>query len=343
MASHVNEAPDPNAPDLSDVTQIDTTRRTVTLASGSPPALRFDAIGGRAVLFVGAWDVNRDVRVRGVAPLVVVASRAVEIRARIDASARKNTSGPGGYAPAAGPGKGGNAVPSGTDDPGGGGAGFGTAGAKGADGITATGGAPGAAYGSLVTDFFGGSGGGNGSPYGVSPCTTEGSGGAGGGAIQITSLVSVRVQVGGVVEACGGGGRGGCLNGSNDTMSGGGGGSGGTIFLEAPSILVLGTLSANGGSGGGGAQASSLTAGQDGNDGTLTYTPAAGGIGATFDRHGGLGGARDAGPTQPIGGTNNSRGGGGAVGRIWLRTRGTTPNVDPAAIVTPAASFDTGL
>lgn len=344
VPSHVPAPVDPSAPDLVGVGKIDTTARVVGMANASPPpaGLRFEDIGGVSVLYVGAWTVDVDVSVRGAAPLVVIASKSVSVRAKIDASAQHDQGGPGGGPSKSGPGAGGDAVPSGTDDPGGGGGGFGIAGAPGGAGISVPAGAGGPAYGGLVTDFLGGSGGGRGSPYNVSPCTlTDGNGGAGGGLLQITSAVSITIDASGTITAGGGGGRGGCLNGGTDTMSGGGGGSGGTIFLEAPTVIAHGVVAANGGGGGGGAQAGPAKRGFDGADGTLTLVGAAGGIGANPERNGGAGATRAALPQQPGGNYNNAGGGGGAYGRIWMRAR-VTPDLT-GAVVTPAPAFDMNL
>jgi hypothetical protein len=342
VPSHVGAALDPAAPDLSSVAEIDTSARSVTLADGTSPALRFEDVGGRAVLFVGAWTVDKDVVVKGSAPLVVLAAREVLVAARLDASANGAAPGPGGSAGNQGQGKGSAGSPAGSDDPGGGGGGFGTAGARGGNGNAVTGGAPGAAYGAAITDFFGGSGGGNGTPFNVAPCTNgEGAGGAGGGALQITSAVSVKVDVTGTIISAGGGGQGGCINGSNFTMSGGGGGSGGLIFLEAPGISIAGVLAANGGGGGGGAQVGTGVKGEAGEDGKPSLSAALGGPGSTA-RAGGNGATRALAPVQPAGNNNNAGGGGGGVGRIWLRTR-SAPAVVTSSIVTPAAETDTSL
>ncbi len=347
VPSHVGAVVvDAKAPDLSGVVAIDTTSRLVKTESGAVPGLRFDDVGGIAVLFVGSWTVGREVKITGDARLVVVAARAVTVSALLDGSAHHETPGPGGAKPRSGPGVGGSAVPVGTDHPGGGGAGFGIAGAKGGNGNgnAALGGGGGAAYGALLSDFLGGSGGGQGSPYNVLPCIPiNGNGGAGGGALQITSAISITVDADGEISTGGGGGQGGCLNGNDNTMSGGGGGSGGTIFLEAPIISVLGKLASNGGGGGGGAQISEDKRGEPGDDGTRSLEPAQGGDGAGDDRNGGAGATRTALPSTPDGNHDNAGGGGGAYGRIWLRTRTTPATVTGADVLTPPPALDTGF
>lgn len=338
---------DPNAPDLANVTAINTSTRTITLSNaGVPPAgLRFERIGGMAVLFVKKWLVNVDVAVAGADPLIVLAASSVEVRAAVRASAVSTTPGPGGFGPTLGSGAGGSAVPSGSDDPGGGGAGFGAAGARGGNGSGTTGGQGGGMYGGALTDMLtGGSGGGHGSPFNRAPCTNgEGSGGAGGGAVQITSAASIDITSTGTINVSGGGGRGGCINGDANTMSGGGGGSGGTIFLEAPSIAVSGVLASNGGAGGGGAQVSTGITGMNGGDGQASLTAAQGGSGSGPERRGGNGGTRNAPATQPSAGVNNAGGGGAGVGRIWLRSRAAATSPAPTSTVTPAPMIDATL
>ena len=339
--SHVPVSYDPNAPNLSGVTAIDTSMRTVQGAG--VPGLRFEDNGGIAVLYVGSWTVDVGVRVTGTAPLVVVAAGEVIVDALLDASAELRSAGPGGFGPASGPGAGAAAVPNGADDPGGGGAGFGAVGGRGGRGLSVQGGDGGAVYGALLSDFVGGSGGGHGSPYNVVNCMNgAGSGGGGGGAFQISSALRIRIGASGAIASGGGGGRGGCVNGSA-SMSGGGGGSGGMIFLEAPVIEIAGTLAANGGGGGGGAALDLGVAGMDGRNGTTTLAPARGGGGAYPQQEGGVGGTRLNVAEQPDASFSNAGGGGGAVGRIWLRTSGAPATIEGTAVVTPAPSLNTSL
>ena len=342
VPSHVDASIDLGAADLTGATTINTTNRTVMIGA-TPAVVKFEAIGDVTVLFVGAWNVNANVRVSGTKPLVVIASKAVTITANIDASAVKEAAGPGGFGSALGPGKGNNgAEGSGSDSTGAGGAGFGSPGAKGANTNSGDqGAAGGGVYGASIAAFFGGSGGGTGSPFGL--CNqTSGLGGAGGGALQITSAVSISIAAGTAVGAGGGGGRGGCENGSNGTMSGGGGGSGGTIFLEAPAITIDGAVASNGG-GGGGAASNGNGSGGDGNNGGLTRAVASGGSGPLTELRGGNGGAGTTLPSIVQTGTSNGAGGGGAVGRIWLRTRGPQLVLGAQHIVSPDAGVDTTL
>jgi hypothetical protein len=99
----------------------------------------------------------------------------------------------------------------------------------------------GSSYGSdLLRPIVGGSGGGGAS--GSLGSTYGGGGGGGGGAILIASNTSITVNTNATIRADGGAsGTGGNL------YTNGGGGSGGAIRLIAPTITMLGTLSAQGG------------------------------------------------------------------------------------------------
>ncbi|HEX8952683.1 MAG TPA: hypothetical protein VF945_12595, partial [Polyangia bacterium] len=167
---------------------------------------------------------------------------------------------------------------------------------------------------------------------------------------QISSAISITLQgdnlTGGGINAGGGGGRAGCAtsvpNGPSSGANPGGGGSGGMIFLEAPAITLQmnTTLSANGGAGGGETQA-----GTDGPFGLSTSTAARGGNGTNAGEFGGNGAFSADGlnltpATLPNPATDN--GGGGGVGRIWLRTR-NTPATTGGAMLSPGAKADTTL
>jgi hypothetical protein len=324
------------ASDLVDPTALDTDSLTIAFggATGPPPSgVSFMAEGSRAVLRVGAFTASLPLRVVGGRALIIVASRTATIGGRIDAAARLGSAGPGGAQPNSGPGAGATGE-SGMCEGGGAGASFGDLG--GAGGSTTCGGAAkaGVVHGAKLTDFFGGSGGGSGGG------SCSGSGGAGGGAIQISSLIAVRVLGTGGINVGGGGGAGGC---GGPDHGGGGGGSGGTIFLEGPTVDVSGLLAANGGGGGEGGDSGFLswTDGDPGADGLPDITSAAGGAHVTTDRSGGAGGSRAAGAQSGMGGADVTGGGGGAVGRIWLRTR-TNPAM-PSGKISPAPTLDTSL
>ncbi|MBI4508437.1 MAG: hypothetical protein HY698_02295 [Deltaproteobacteria bacterium] len=192
---------------------------------------------------------------------------------------------------------------------GGGGGGFGDVGGSGG---SPQGGSGGTAYGVERTDpMAGGSGGGGG---GLDPSSTSGYGGGGGGALQITAMESLEIfGPGSGIKAGGAGGGPGW-----DTSAGGGGGSGGAILLESTSLRIEGAIAANGGGGGGGAGlVGSSTAGESG---AMSTARARGGTGT---HAGGWGGALEAtagsrgSPEENADGTG---GGGGAVGRIYLRS-----------------------
>jgi hypothetical protein len=214
-----------------------------------------------------------------------------------------------------------------TEATGGGGGGYGS---PGASGDAAKGGE---VWGDAqISTLVGGAGGGAGDGGG-----NFGRGGGGGGALQIVSNASITVASGGI-NAGGCGGKAG--TGNND--SGGGGGAGGTILLEAPRVIVNGTLAVNGGGGGGGG-GNAATAGANG---TLDRTPATGGSGDGTDEQGGNGAA---GGTAATNGSNGAApgGGGGGMGRIRINTRNDSGAMLMSATLSPSASdpgtsFSTG-
>jgi hypothetical protein len=346
----------PAASDLTDVTEIDTKSLKIRVNGGAaqdvPAGVTFVNEGANlAVLSVGAWTVNQELRVVGDRGLVVVAAKAVTVAAPLHADAQREVPGPGGSAASAGSGQGADGEKVGTyGDTGGSGAGFGTDGAQGGDvtGVNGMNGkSGGSSYGDPIATFSAGSGGGNGGE--ANKCPKPGSlGGGGGGSLQISSAISLTLAASGNITASGGGGRGGCVDGPAIFASGGGGGgSGGEIFLEAPTIAVNGILAANGGAGGGGATYTGTVAGFDGNDGQASGMPAqpTGPAAPTMmpGNHGGAGGAINALPQKggSVGVDLNAGGGGGAVGRIWLRTRGVPAT--SAGNISPAALTDTSL
>ena len=335
-----------DAANLSGVTAIDT--HNLQINGAAPPAgITFAFSNGTAVLSVGQWTIDAAINVTGDSPLVVVAAGAVVMNSSgsINASGSLTTPGPGGNAACA-TGSGGSLNMS--DAGAGGGGNFG-------GGASASLGAAGAAYGDKVTDFCAGSKGGDGGYQNNAAfnCATKGKGGGGGGAVQISSAMSIAIQ--GQIKAGGGGGGAGCtyatpppgLGGSSAYP--GGGGSGGLIFLEAPTISMSGStfaagLYANGG-GGGGPYGGSGTI-QDGVDGRSQYYMAEGGLGADGTSRGGNGAfSPDGTSVTPATAPNpaTTAGGGGGVGRIWFRTKGTTPNLMNNYEITPPARIDMTL
>jgi hypothetical protein len=168
-------------------------------------------------------------------------------------------------------------------------------------------------------------------------------GGAGGGALQLSARVAVHVSsthalIYGLVNVGGGGGGRGC-GGDTISGSGAGGGSGGALLVEAPTIDVSGILGASGGGGGGGGGVSGAAIatkknGGDGHDGldvNMAQQSSAGGAvsDALVTNAGGKGansvvntGGPDPG-AMPNSSLNSAGGGGGAFGRIYVRSSGT--------------------
>ncbi len=331
----------PQAADLTNVTAIDTSGLTVTLSVGTFPAGGFNVdANGRAVLSIGAWNVNRPVRISGSRQLVVVAAGTVQVSSLLDGAAKLRVPGPGGGAPSGStpinPGTGTAGSSGGTGGSGGGGGGFGAAGGVGGTSGGTFGGGPGQPYAGMISELAAGSGGGQGGgPLCGSTSGNGGYGGAGGGAIQISSAKEITVSSAGGINVGGGGGNGGC----SGQYGGGGGGSGGTIFLEAPAVTVAGFLTANGG--GGGSGSSDVANGIPGADALLTSAVAQGGT-QTNAGAGGPGGARFA-ATGAAGANNTAAGGGGgSVGRIWLRTRDAAATTT-GATVSPSPGLSTTL
>jgi hypothetical protein len=281
-----------------------------------------------AILYLADWTVAEGVTVRvtGSRPLVVIASGNIELRGVIDAGAHGLVSGPGGAAAGLGQGAGQSGVH--VDDfldPGGGGAGHATEGARGghgceagcADVAVATGGPGGPAYGDpIVSVLTGGSGGGLGAAGGSLACP-PGVGGAGGGAVQLYAVGTITVAASGGISVGGAGGAGGFAVGCSDS-GGGGGGSGGVVYLQARAIELAGVLAANGG--GGGSDGGSSAEGVAGADGALGAVPAPGGVPPDGASVGGAGaaGAAAPGPGPDVDGNLNGGGGGGAVGHVVL-------------------------
>jgi hypothetical protein len=284
-----------------------------------------------ALLYLADWTVAQDVTVRviGSRPLVVISSGDIELRGVIDAGAHGVMPGPGGFAAGLGPGAGQLGVHA-PDflDPGGGGAGHATDGARGGQGCAADcttgtvapGGPGGPGYGDAVVSVLtGGSGGGQGGAGGGSACA-PGVGGAGGGAIQLYAVGRITVTASGGISVGGGGGGGGFATDCSDS-GGGGGGSGGVVYLQAERIDLAGVLAANGG-GGGSDGGSTDGDGVPGADGALGAEPAAGGVPPDGESVGGAGGAGTSapGPGSDVAAELNGGGGGGAAGRVVLHS-----------------------
>jgi hypothetical protein len=224
--------------------------------------------------------------------------------------------GPGGgdggdhVQPGTGPGggKGGQEGSVGIDETGGGGGAYG---ALGGDGGTDLGGPGGTPYGAPELDPVdaGSGGGGGGESSG-----TGGDGGGGGGGLMLVSFDRVEVAMTGGVNAGGAGGQAGI--GANGN-GGGGGGSGGAVLIESPRIRIAGKVAANGGGGGGGDDGAMA-----GQPGQLSNVQALGGTGPQPGGAGGSGIVPDGQHGLPLNGASDGAGGGGgSVGRIFLRSR----------------------
>lgn len=203
---------------------------------------------------------------------------------------------------------------------GGGGGGHQGTGGDGGDGLSPTDGTVGdggtAGLGDCgqadLIPLVGGSGGGGGAD-GTCGGTCGWAGGGGGGAIQIASRDSITVTVNGSVVARGGTGFG-MANGSGSSGGAGGGGAGGAILLEAPTIMVTGSLDVTGGAGG----------------------PSGGGAGAAGAGDGEINGTA-AGDADANG--EGGPGGGGGGGRVRLNAL-AAPTC--GAEITPADSCSSG-
>jgi len=133
------------------------------------------------------------------------------------------------------------------------------------------------------TTIRGGCGGGASGTAGdgaTAPATaaTVSQGGSGGGALELDARLAVHVAATGTVSAGGGGGAGAPMH---TAAGGGGGGSGGFVGLDAPIVMVFGTVAANGGGGGASSPfTGGIGYGFPGADGAASATPAAGGLAA---------------------------------------------------------------
>lgn len=330
------------APDLvlsANLTTIDTTALTINGVTSS----YFVQQGEYTVLFANAFLVENPVVIHGASPLIVVANGHVIITANIDLPASGAMPGPG--ATSSGPGAGGAgatfvppSAPTERESSGGGGGSYGSLGAPGGPpgNIQFPGGSSGLIYGMQPdAPLVGGSSGGNGG-------FSAAAGGGGGGALQISSRVSISIDAATINAGGGGGAFGGGRGG------GGGAGAGGEILLEAPQIMIVGTLAANGGGGGGGGTGGGGIPGTPGRDGTPDANPAPGGAAGTPQgAPGGAGAAGVAGAfvEAHIGGSGASNwgGGGGGAGRIWLRYPAATPPDLSQAVISPPAGLDPTL
>ena len=280
---------------------------------------------GYCVLAAATITIDAPLRAVGTKPLVLVAADSIDVPTSIDVGSRQPPTEPIGAGSAPGAACTSGEIPG--NSGGGAGGSFLGRGGTGGNGASATagGGVPGVALDPPKV-LRGGCPGQNGHAF-VGADT--GFGGHGGGAVFL--IAGNSITVGGTLNAGGAGGGGGGNRGSDPRAGGGGGGAGGMIGLDAPHVMVTGTLIANGG--GGGEGNGSANPGGSGMDADSTTAAAGGGNETT----GGDGGAGSSGAANSSGlsGLNASGGGGGGGGGAGLILAPATailgPSVSPAA------------
>lgn len=305
---------------------LDTQRLRFDRSCGGPlPAvvLRTQAAGAPelAVVAVSRLEVTNfgNIEVRGPRAAVFVVFGEAQIDGVIDVSANTAAAGPGAGAGAL-CGMGASGGSGGVERGGGAGGALATSGGAGGDGgDESTGAGRSIAWSDLdLEPLRGGCPGGNG---GTNSASSVGLGGGGGGALQISASVQVRVGAGGALYAGGGAGSGASVR----RGGGGGGGSGGGILLDAPTVILTGTIRANGAGGGaGGADrnvAGSARPGETGRDDAPDG-------GSDTERQGGQGGdgsgffrpdGEDADDGAESGQGAGGGGGGGGAGIVRVR------------------------
>jgi hypothetical protein len=269
--------------------------------------------GSTYVLWASRFELkqNASLRVIGSRPLIVASNTSISVAGSIDAGSHLISNvyytGPGAeLTPCAN----GATAGASTQDKGagGGGGGFGAKGGDGGhpDGLNAGSGGAAITLPELVRAGCAGARGGGGN---------NNLGGPGGGGLVLTARESITIS--GNISASGAGGRGAK---GNKSYGGGGGGSGGMIAIDAPTIMISGYVTANGGGGGGGGDGGP---GQDGQDGLMGATTAAlGGSGGSDAQDGGNGGNVGDPPGESLGDTEKGGGGGGG-GVGFVRVHGT--------------------
>jgi hypothetical protein len=268
-------------------------------------------------------DAGATLTVTGSRPFVIAVWGTATIGGTIDASATLSIAGPGG-----------NNTTECTDATGNNGASIQPALGGGGGGLQGSGGRGGNVGGmggmsiGAPTGVRGGCAGG----LGGAGSGTQAPRGAGGGAVQISARTSITVD--GLINVGGGGGAGG----RTGYGAGGGGGSGGFIGLDAPIVIVTGTLAANGGAGGGGA--SDIANGNNGGDARTTETPSSAGAGAGSSNVGTCANGGTGAAAMTLGGQNGGNslcgggGGGGAAGfvLVWSAMPNLGGTITPPAL-----------
>ncbi|HET9626871.1 MAG TPA: hypothetical protein VFP84_36175 [Kofleriaceae bacterium] len=302
--------------------QIDTDSDPLCNAHDNDQKANYCVIAGNAVILAS----TQSIRGYGSKPLVLLATRNMDIEGTVDVSSNRNPD------PIIARGAGANpAVCTGGVAPTGSGGGFGGSfGGKGGAGETVIGGGGGiggtpadplTSLPAVLRGGCSGSAGGN---------TGGGAAGIGGGAV---ALVASQISLNGKVNASGGGGKGGAAN----QVGGGGGGAGGMIILDADPTKIGGTglVFANGGGGGQGGSPGGGHDGDDGGESAAPATAATGGAG-TGGKDGGSGGTGSFG-TSLVGrigsGSQNQGGGGGGGGGAGFVH---APTLNPANVAPPS-------
>ncbi|MEO8840599.1 MAG: hypothetical protein ABI591_21820 [Kofleriaceae bacterium] len=297
-----------------------------TAGSGIINGIDYKVVNGYAVFRAKSWQFEtHDMNVAGPYPIVLVAINDITIDQLIDirGTCTMGRSGPGGSpggttagadAAGSGGGKGGGTA---VDTNGGGGGAHGGSGGLGGGPLAAAGGTP---FGDPSLALLVGGGGGGAGGDGMT-----GVGGGGGGAIQLVAGGTIKIGTAGDVNASGCGGT----HGDNGD-SGGGGGAGGAILVEAHDLIVMGSLTVNGGGGGAGG------GGMSGSKGSPNRTLAAGGTGGQAT--GGSGAAAGQPDGSPGATGTHSSGGGGGVGIMRFNTRTGSASVPDPTLLSP--NFD---
>ena len=296
---------DPQTTDLQLPTTIDTNVAcTFTQPQSSPPSIC--VIAARSI----TQPNQKQTRVTGPRPLLLVATETISIGGVIDVSSHRNdTNGAG--ANTGNCGQAGNGAAAIGSLGGGGGAG-GSLGGIGGTGGSALGGNPGgtSTASAVPTILRGGCKGGKGGQLNGS---TAGLPGSGGGAVYLLAGTRIDLLGNSVLNASGAAGAG-----SDARCGGSGGGSGGMIGLEAPIVQIANDarLYAIGGGGSAGGSTNTVgAAGAQATDATATATTpgtnGAGNGGAGQPMAGSAGGN-----STTLGAAGGGAGGGGGV--IWM-------------------------
>ena len=281
--------------------------------------------------------VSEYVYVSGERPIVLLATKDVQITSTLDLSSKLGVRvGAGAQSTcASGNGTDGTMGGSGGGAAGGAGGTFGFVGGGGGAGqgiaVPVAGGMPAALM--AQTAVVGGCAGGTGGIV-MNSAGVRAGGGPGGGAVYV--IAGEQIMITGAINASGSGGAGG--RGGTPRGGGGGGGAGGFIALDAPMLMIGGPVFARGGGGGGGGATTMNVNGGAGAEATAPANQVPGGAPAGGVQGPATGGGDGCGsPNGTIGGIPNGTaqygggGGGGACGRIrFYGTRSGTGVTNPA-------------